>query len=222
MGAMNNTPDLVLMLIVLVAVGFLPLVALVTTSYLKIIVVLGLVRNAIGVQQVPPNMVLSGIALALSAFIMSPVVHQASQKMKEEKLSSTERLTPDRIARLADSVQQPLAAFLMRHTQEQDREFFLAVAKDLWKEDVAEAPPANSLLVLVPAFTTRELTRAFQMGFILYLAFIAVDLIIANIIQAFGLSMVSPTPIAIPFKLLLFVAFDGWQKLIYALVMSYQ
>ncbi len=219
---MTQSPDIVLMLFVMLAVGFIPLVALVATSYLKIVVVLGLVRNAIGVQQVPPNLLLSAIALVLTSFIMAPVALQASQAMTDDKLLSGTRVSPETLARLADSVQQPLAAFLIKHTTEADRAFFASSAKELWSGENVKLPEPNSLLVLVPAFTVRELTRAFQIGFVLYLAFIAVDLIIANVIQAFGLSMVSPTPVAIPFKLLLFVVFDGWQKLIYALVLSYR
>lgn len=219
---MAQSPDLILMMVILLAVGFLPLIALVCTSYLKIVVVLGLVRNAMGVQQVPPNLVLSAIALALSAFIMAPVISTAMKAVAEDPVLRTSRVNADVVARLVDKIQQPLAAFLIRHTPEQDREFFAQASKELWKGTEADLPDANSLLILVPAFTTRELTRAFQIGFVLYLAFIAVDLIVANVIQALGLSMVSPTPVAVPFKLLLFVAFDGWQKLITALVLSYR
>ncbi len=219
---MTQTPDLVLMLLLLLAVGFIPLVALVATSYLKIVIVLGIVRNALGVQQVPPNLVLSAIALALSAFIMAPMVSQMVTAIENDRQLSEGRLTPQVLVGLANKVREPLAGFLTRHTLPEDREFFVAASKDLWRGMPEAAPAEDSLLTLVPAFTTRELTRAFQIGFVLYLAFIAVDLIVANVIQAFGLSMVSPTPIAVPFKLLLFVAFDGWQKLIYALVLSYQ
>jgi type III secretion protein R len=219
---MTNTPDIVLIAILFIAVSFLPMVALVATSYLKIVVVLGLVRNAMGVQQVPPNLVLSAIALALTAFIMAPVATTATQRIASDKAFTERRVTPETFARLVDAIQQPLAGFLLKHTPPQDREFFTSAAKEMWADQAVEPPAANSLLILVPAFTVRELTRAFQIGFILYMAFIAVDLIVANIVQAFGLSMVSPTPIAIPFKLLLFIAFDGWQRLIFALVLSYK
>jgi len=185
-------------------------------------VVLGLVRNAMGVQQVPPNLVLSALALILSAFIMAPVASSAVQTIANDKSFSTSHVTPAGLVRLVDAIQQPLAGFLLRHTPAQDREFFVTASAELWRGETTNKPEPNSLLILVPAFAVRELTRAFQIGFILYLGFIAVDLIVANVIQAFGLSMVSPTPVAIPFKLLLFVVFDGWQRLIYALVQSYQ
>lgn len=219
---LSGQPDLLLLLVIAVAVGFVPLVALVATSYLKIVVVLGLVRNAMGVQQVPPGMVLSAIALVLSVFVMGPVAQAAAERIKEDRAIDLRRLDANAAARLADHVQQPLAAFLQRHTTPADREFFVSAAAELWAGTEAEPPGSESLLVLVPAFTLRELTRAFQIGFVLYLAFIAVDLIVANVIQALGLSMVSPTPVAIPFKLLLFVAFDGWQRLVHALVLSYR
>lgn len=218
----GGQPDILLLLAIAVAIGFVPLVALVATCYLKIVVVLGLVRNAMGVQQVPPAMVLSAIALVLSTFVMAPVAQSAAERIRNDPGINPQRLSADAVARLADHVQQPLAAFLKKHTPPADREFFVGAAREMWAGSDVEPPSSDSLLVLVPAFTLRELTRAFQIGFVLYLAFIAVDLIVANVVQALGLSMVSPTPIAIPFKLLLFVAFDGWQRLVHALVLSYR
>lgn len=217
---MNSEPDILIVVFALLAIGFVPLVALVATSYLKIVVVLGLVRNAIGVQQVPPNMVLSAIALILSAYIMAPVANAAYQSLTTDRVL-TKRLTPTTITQLADGIQQPLARFLSRHTTEKDRAFFVSSAKSLWAHEESLEVGADSLLILVPAFTVRELTRAFHIGFVLYLAFIAIDLIVATLTQAFGLTMLSPTPVAIPFKLLLFVGLDGWQRLIYALVLGY-
>ena len=218
---MNSAPELLLAFFALMAIGFLPMVALVSTSYLKIVVVLGLVRNAIGVQQVPPNMLLNAIALILSAFIMAPVGSAAMTGLSEtgffDKPMSTKQMSL-----MMESVRVPLKKFLERHTPLEDREFFVQATKLIWKDSPEFSIEDDSMLILVPAFSLRELTRAFQIGFILYLAFIAVDLVVAVVVQAFGLTMLSPTPIAIPFKLLLFVAFDGWQKLIYALVLGYQ
>lgn len=217
---MSQFPDLFLLASAMLLVGFVPLIALVATSYLKIVVVLGLVRNAIGVQQVPPNMVLTAIAMVISAYIMAPVGQSAYASLTST-LSSDQRLTPKAIAGLLDGVQQPLGEFLIRHTLPEDRSFFVDTSRALWGERSTLKVGETSLLVLTPAFTMRELTRAFQIGFILYLAFLAVDLVVAAVVQALGLSMLSPTPIAIPFKLLLFVAFDGWQKLIHALILGY-
>ena len=217
---MSQFPDIFLLAAAFLLVGFAPLLALVATSYLKIVVVLGLVRNAIGVQQVPPNMVLTAIAIVLTAYIMAPV-GQALQTAIEAAGGSQQRLTPKSIAGIIDGVQQPLGAFMTRHTLPEDRAFFVDTSRTLWGETSSLKVDETSMLVLAPAFTLRELTRAFQIGFILYLAFLAIDLVIAAVLQALGLSMLSPTPIAIPFKLLLFVAFDGWQKLIHALVLGY-
>lgn len=208
------------MAVVVGAITFIPLLALLATSYLKIVIVLGLVRNALGVQQVPPNLVLTAIALILTAYIMAPVGHRAWTAVQDSGLV-TEPPSAQRLARAADGVRQPVAAFLERHTPDADRAFFVEASVSLWAGSGMPAARPDSLLVLVPAFTLRELTQAFQIGFVLYLAFIAVDLIVATVLQALGLAMLSPTPIAIPFKLLLFVAFDGWQKLIHALVLSY-
>jgi type III secretion protein R len=217
---MTQFPDLFLLAATFLVVGFVPLLALVATSYLKIVVVLGLVRNAIGVQQVPPNMVLSAIAIILTAYIMAPVGLAASTALSS--VGATEqRMTPSAMAGLLDAVQQPLGEFMIRHTLAEDRTFFVDTSRTLWGEKSNLKVTDTSLLVLAPAFTLRELTRAFQIGFILYLAFLAVDLVVAAVLQALGLTMLSPTPIAIPFKLLLFVAFDGWQRLVHALVLGY-
>lgn len=217
---MNQFPDLFLLAAAFLIVGFVPLIALVATSYLKIVVVLGIVRNAIGVQQVPPNMVLTAIAIVLTAYVMAPIGQRAAAAMAESGLPEA-RMTPKALATLVDGVRQPLGEFLVRHSLPEDRDFFVETSRSLWGDRSPLVVDETSLLVLTPAFTVRELTRAFQIGFIVYLAFLAIDLVIAAVLQALGLNMLSPTPIAIPFKLLLFVAFDGWQRLLQALVMGY-
>lgn len=217
---MSGFPDPFLLGAAFALIGFLPVVALVATSYLKILVVLGLVRNAIGVQQVPPNMVLAAVALIMTAYIMAPVGAAAARAVEGSGILEG-RVNPKAIASVADAVRQPLGDFMLKHTLPEDRRFFVDSSRALWGERAALDVDETSLIVLAPAFTLRELTRAFQIGFILYLAFLAVDLVIAAIAQALGLNMLSPTPIAIPFKLLLFVAFDGWQRILELLVLGY-
>jgi len=217
---MSGFPDPLLLGSAFVLIGFLPVLALVATSYLKIVVVLGLIRNAIGVQQVPPNSVLAAVALIMTAYIMAPVGAAAGRAIQTSGALEG-RLNPKAIASVVDAVRQPLGEFMLKHTLTEDRRFFVDTSRALWGERAAIDVDESSLLVLAPAFTLRELTRAFQIGFILYLAFLAVDLVIAAIAQALGLNMLSPTPIAIPFKLLLFVAFDGWQRILELLVLGY-
>jgi type III secretion protein R len=217
---MSGYPDPFLLAGAFAVIGFVPVLALVATSYLKILVVLGLVRNAIGVQQVPPNMVLAAVAIIMTVYIMAPVGAAAGRAIETSGILEG-RVNPKTLATVADAVRKPLGEFMLKHTLPEDRLFFVDSSRALWGERAAIDVNETSLIVLAPAFTLREVTRAFQIGFILYLAFLAVDLVIAAIAQALGLNMLSPTPIAIPFKLLLFVAFDGWQRILELLVLGY-
>jgi type III secretion protein R len=121
-----------------------------------------------------------------------------------------------------DAAKVPVKAFLVKHTQERERQFFLKSAASIWPQARAERLMADDFMVLVPSFTLSELTRAFQIGFVIYLVFVVVDLIVATVLLALGMSMISPTTISLPFKLLLFVMLDGWTRLIHGLVLSYR
>ncbi|PPU72448.1 MULTISPECIES: type III secretion system export apparatus subunit SctR [Xanthomonas] len=211
-------PDVGSLLVVVIMLGLLPFAAMVVTSYTKIVVVLGLLRNAIGVQQVPPNMVLNGVALLVSCFVMAPV------GMEAFKTAQTYGAGADnsRVVVLLDACRKPFREFLLQHTREREKAFFVHAAQQIWPKDKADALKSDDLLVLAPAFTLSELTEAFRIGFLLYLVFIVIDLVVANALMAMGLSQVTPTNVAIPFKLLLFVALDGWSMLIHGLVLSYR
>ena len=123
---------------------------------------------------------------------------------------------------MADAAAPPIRAFLMKHAPERERRFFVKSAGNLWPVERVQRLQADDLLVLVPSFAISELTRAFQIGFVLYLVFVVVDLIVATVLLALGMSMISPTTISLPFKLLLFVVLDGWTRLVHGLVMSYR
>ncbi|TKC91521.1 EscR/YscR/HrcR family type III secretion system export apparatus protein [Trinickia terrae] len=215
---MNGNLDVASLLVGLLAFGLLPFAAMVVTSYTKIVVVLGLLRNALGVQQVPPNTVLNGIAMIVSCFIMAPVgmeaVHRAQLTSEQ---SPTSQVMP-----IFDAAREPFRQFLEKHTAEREKTFFLRSAQQIWPPDKAAELKADDLIVLAPAFTLTELTSAFKIGFLLYLVFVAIDLIVANLLMALGLSQVTPTNVAIPFKLLLFVSLDGWSTLIHGLVSTYR
>lgn len=211
-------PDPVTLIVLLVAVALIPFVAIMTTTYVKLVVVLGLVRNALGVQNVPPNMALNGIAIVLTVYIMAPVARASYDAVRDRPLDT------GNMAAVGETVAQgaePLRHFLERNTAPADRVFFVDSAHRLWPADQAAAVTDRDFFVLVPAFTTAELTKAFKVGFLLFLPFIVVDLIVSNILLAMGMQMVSPMTISLPFKLFLFVVVNGWEQLIQGLVLSY-
>ncbi len=200
-------------------IGVVPLVAVVLTSFLKVTVVLGLLRNAIGVQQVPSNMVVNGIALIISAYIMAPVGMDAMDAMRTKPDTAS---SPQRFADAIDAAKEPYRKFLEKHAHEKERQFFLRSAASIWPPERAAALKHTDFIVLAPAFTLSELSEAFRIGFLLYMAFVVIDLIMANVLLALGLSQVNPTNISIPFKLLMFVVLDGWSVLLHGLVLTYR
>jgi type III secretion protein R len=200
-------------------IGLIPLAAVVVTSFLKITVVLGLLKNAIGVQQVPSNMVINGIAIIVSAYIMAPIGMDAVDSIQAKQQSAS---TPQKFMDTINAVKEPYRVFLKKHTHEKEKQFFLRSASAVWPEERAKALREDDLLVLAPAFTLSELSEAFRIGFLLYMAFVIIDLILANILLALGLSQLNPTTISIPFKLLMFVVMDGWSVLMHGLVLSYK
>jgi type III secretion protein R len=216
---MSNLPDPFYLIFGLGAVALVPFIAVMTTSFVKIAVVIGLLRNALGIQQIPPNMAIHGLALILTAYIMAPVGIKTYNELSDKNISfeNTEELKT-----VISSSAKPYQEFLMANGKENEQTFFYETAKDIWPEEVSESLEENSFFVLIPAFTVSELTSAFEIGFLIYLPFLAIDLIISNILLAMGMMMVSPMTISLPFKLLLFVLLDGWTRLIHGLVLSYQ
>jgi type III secretion protein R len=214
-------PDPLTLVALIVAFGVAPFVALMITSYTKLVIVFGLLRTAMGLQQTPPNMVLNGIAIILTIYIMAPVGMDVGDALRGRTLGAKGEGLNDIMA-VFDAAKAPVKAFLVKHTQERERQFFLKSAAGIWPQARAERLQADDFMVLVPSFTLSELTRAFQIGFVIYLVFVVVDLIVATVLLALGMSMISPTTISLPFKLLLFVMLDGWTRLIHGLVLSYR
>ena len=212
-------------IVLLIAMSLLPFVAMIATSYLKIVVVISLIRNALGIQSIPPNMVVNALALILTFYIMAPVVGESWTNLQEGMKENN----PEVIYRtdIALRSAEPFRRFLERQTDERQVAFFVGTAEKLWAttDEDGETKPAvvdpRSYFILVPAFCVSELTKAFQIGFLVYLPFIAIDIIISNILLAMGMMMVSPVTISLPFKLLLFVMVDGWTLLVQGLVQSY-
>jgi type III secretion protein R len=187
------------------------------TSFTKIVVVLTLLRNALGVQQVPPTTVINGLALVLTIYILAPT---GLATLNALKASRADNMT-QRVVDAMDAGREPFKAFLLKHAGLRERQFFVHSAHSLWPKEQADRLKNDDLIVLAPAFVVTELTEAFRIGFLLYLAFVIVDLVVANVLVSLGLQQASPTNIAIPFKLLLFVALDGWSTLLNGLVSTY-
>jgi type III secretion protein R len=214
----DATPPLVGVLIVLAIGGLIPLFVVTMTGFLKISVVMFVIRNALGIQQVPPNLVLYGIALILTVYVTSPLLGSIYGKLNGHPLdfSSVESVTA-----MANDVKQPVKAQLMRFAQPQERQFFLSATQSVWPEEARVNLKDDDMVILLPAFVSSELTRAFEIGFLLYLPFLVIDLVVSNILMAMGMIMVSPTLISVPLKIFLFVAVSGWSRLMHGLILSY-
>ncbi|MCG8693865.1 MAG: type III secretion system export apparatus subunit SctR [Minwuiales bacterium] len=216
---MIDLPSPLTLLLIVAVVGFAPALVILGTSFIKLVIVLSLIRNALGVQQIPPNMVLNGIAIILTLYIMAPAGVASFEALQQVDLENAE---VSEILSALSAASEPYRQFLSKHASQAETAFFVQTAKQLWPAEMRDGASADNLLVLLPAFTVSELTAAFKIGFLIYLPFIAIDLIISNILLAMGMMMVSPMTISLPFKLLLFVMLDGWTKLIHGLVLSYQ
>lgn len=210
--------DPVNLALALALLALVPTILVVTTSFVKIIVVLSIVRNALGVQQIPPNMALYALGLILSAYIMAPVGHAIWESVQAVP---QDLRTVDGLVNAVYQGIEPMRAFLLKHSWIEHRDFFVSTARRLWGEEAAASINGEHLLVLVPSFLASELTEAFRIGFLLYLPFIIIDLVVSNILLAMGMMMVSPVTISLPLKLFLFVMVDGWSRLIHGLVMTY-
>jgi len=205
-------------LLTVVVLALAPFVAVMVTSFTKIVVVLNLLRNALGLQQVPPNTVINGLALVLSIYVMYPVglsMGERVQNMQNIGASTQSML------KAADTAKEPLRDFLLKHSRPVERAFFLKTAQRSLKPEQAASLTERDFLVIVPAFVVGELAVAFEIGFLIFLPFLVIDLVISNILMAMGMMMLSPTTVSMPFKLLLFVLIDGWVKLTHGLILTY-
>lgn len=215
---MIQLPDELSLIVALALLALLPFIAVMATSFVKMAVVFSLLRNALGVQQIPPNMAMYGLAIILSLYVMAPVGFATQDYVRKNEVSLAKA---ESVEKFLDEGLSPYRTFLKQQIQQREHDFFVESTQRLWPRQYAERLEPDSLLILLPAFTVSELTRAFEIGFLIYLPFIAIDLIISNILLAMGMMMVSPMTISLPFKLLLFVLLDGWTRLTHGLVISY-
>ena len=228
--------DSLSLIVLFVGLSLLPFVAMVATSYLKIVVVMSLIRNALGIQSIPPNMVINALAMILTFYIMAPVASESWNIIAEDraKFAAAQRAAQPAAGNqsavedgtvilfesdIAARAAEPFRAWLSAHTADRERAFFVSTAESLWGRDGEPATvDPESFYILLPALCVSELPKAFQIGFLVYLPFIAIDIIVSNILLAMGMMMVSPVTISLPFKLLLFVMVNGWTLLIQGLV----
>lgn len=201
----------------LATLSLLPLLVVMGTSFLKLSVVFALLRNALGIQQIPPNIALYGLALILTLFIMTPV----GTAVQERVAASPAEPGAGLLTRLSDNTLDPYRHFLRQHTTPAQLRFFRDAARKSWPDSIREKVSDDSLLLLMPAFAVSQLIEAFKIGLLLFLPFIAIDLIVSNVLLAMGMMMVSPMTISMPFKLLVFVLVGGWDRLLGQLLLSY-
>ncbi|KML67148.1 type III secretion system export apparatus subunit SctR [Pectobacterium peruviense] len=200
------------------ALSLIPLMMIVCTCFLKIAIVLLITRNAIGVQQVPPNMALYGIALAATIFVMAPVFQDISKRVQEKPLDMTD------ITSLQASVTyglEPLQTFMSRNVDPDILTHLHENSLQMWPASLSEKVNTQNLLLVIPAFVLSELQAGFKIGFLIYIPFIVIDLIVSNVLLALGMQMVAPMTLSLPLKLLLFVLVNGWTRLLDGLFYSY-
>ncbi|MCK5687671.1 type III secretion system export apparatus subunit SctR [Myxococcota bacterium] len=225
-GGITNRP--LLLMVALAGLALVPFVLIMITSFVKIAVVLSIVRQAVGTQQIPPTQVITGLSIILTVYIMMPVgldIYNNSRDLILKEVPgeiSFEKFTADQLVMLANEGQQPIRDFLIKHAHLRDRDMFYKLAWKMRKpRDRAELTDKD-FSIIVPAFVISELAEAFQIGFILFIPFLVIDMVTANILMALGMQMLSPTTISLPFKILLFVMVDGWYLITQGLVLGYQ
>ena len=200
--------------------GLGPSVVIILTSFLKISVVLMILRQALGLQNIPSNTALNGLALILSVYVMAPVSYSVYQEFEKREVDMGD-LGNQQTREAFTASLEPMRFFLSKHSGEAQKQFFFLNAERFIGERMGSVIDSEDFIVLIPAFTVSQLKSAFEIGFLIYLPFIVIDLIVSNVLLALGMMMVSPMTISLPFKLLLFVAVDGWSRLIEGLILSF-
>lgn len=208
----NQVPTLDILLMMTI-VSLLPSLLIMVTSFARTVIILSFLRNAIGVQQTPPNMVIVGIAIFLTLFIMDPVIKeintQAYTPYKNQEISQEEAIARAQI---------PLKEFMLTNTEKSSLNMYVEMSGNEEVEEVTELP----MTVIIPSFITSELKKGFTAGFLLYIPFLLIDIVVSSTLMSMGMMMLPPAMISMPFKLLLFVTVDGWQLLFSTIVNSFR
>jgi len=208
----GQTSTALQILLVLTVLSMAPAILLMTTAFIRLVVVLSFVRQAMGTQQMPPNQIIIGLALFLTFFIMAPVFSQindqALQPYLAQEISQEQAL---------DKAVLPMREFMFKQTREKELELLMEIAGQPAPENQNDVPT----MTLIPAFMLSELKRAFQIGFMVYIPFLVIDMVVASVLMSMGMMMLPPIIISLPFKLLLFVLVDGWNLIVSSLVQSF-
>lgn len=208
----GESSDAVRIILLMTVLTLVPSILIMMTCFTRIVIVFSLLRNAIGLQQTPPNQVIIGLALFLSLFIMSPVIsdinENAYKPFSEDQITSQEFI---------DRASLPLKDFMQKQTLKGDTNLFVSLSKQEMPEELSEYP----MTVVIPAFITSELKRAFTAGFFMFIPFLIIDMVVSSALMSMGMMMLPPATVSLPFKLMLFVLLDGWGLLIRALVSTY-
>jgi type III secretion protein R len=221
-------PSLITQAVLLSLLSLMPFIIMILTSFLKIVVVLSLLRSALGVQQAPPNQVINGVAFLLSLFIMYPTgvqMYQAAQSTINQRNVPDSLLAPDSstyVIEVASAASEPLKEFLKRNSSGRHQALFYRLAYRGLPEDYRASLKPDDFIILVPSYITGQLKDAFEIGVLIYIPFFVIDLVTSNILLAMGMMMLSPVTISMPLKLFLLVMLDGWTILIEGLVKTFQ
>ncbi|MES2214928.1 MAG: flagellar type III secretion system pore protein FliP [Pseudomonadota bacterium] len=211
-GQGSNSAKVMQLFLLITVLGIAPSILIMTTSFVRIAIVLGMVRTALGLQQSPPNQVVMSLALFLTFFIMSPALEESYENgirpMIEEKISEEEAIP---------HIVQPFKKFMLANTRSKDLDLFISIAKEDPKQEVLNLP----LKIVIPSFMISELRRAFEIGFLIFLPFLIIDIVVSSILMAMGMMMMPPVMVALPFKIIFFVVIDGWYLLAGSLVRSF-
>ncbi|HAW23948.1 MAG: flagellar biosynthetic protein FliP [Pseudomonas sp.] len=199
-------------LLIMTALSFIPAFVMLMTSFTRIIIVFSILRQALGLQQTPSNQILVGLTIFLTLFIMAPVFERINNEAVQPYLNQ-QLSAPEAISR----AEVPLKNFMLAQTRESDLELFVRLSR---RTDI-QTPDAAPLTILVPAFVTSELKTAFQIGFMIFIPFLIIDMVVASVLMAMGMMMLSPLIISLPFKIMLFVLVDGWGLIIGTLASSF-
>lgn len=215
-----------MLLLIFAGLSLAPFVAMLVTSFVKIAIVLSIARQAIGLQQVPPSPVITGLAILLTIYVMQPVgmqIYANSHKyLAQQNQNFLDKSNIDLLMQAVQASEKPMKDFLRKHSSPKNVQMFHGLSQKMREPKDRASVTADDYLVLIPSFVITELTEAFQIGFIIFLPFLIVDMVVSNILMALGMQMLSPTTISLPFKILLFVLVDGWHLLTKGLVLGYQ
>ena len=212
----GNSVQTLEILFLLTVISLLPSILMLITAFTRILIVLSFLRNAIGLQGTPPNSVLIGLALFMTLFIMTPVVDEVNETAyvpyKNEEISQVEAL---------ERASVPIKRFMLENTKPDSLNLFLDFANIQYPQTIEQQVTDLPMRVVIPAFMTSELSRAFVMGFLLFITFLLIDIVVSSTLMSMGMIMLPPATISLPFKILLFVTVDGWHLLFSTLVYSF-